>query len=161
MDIPVFFLVSLLLLLGGVVGSFTPMVPAGLLSIGGVLVYWWSTGFTDPGPLLVAALVFVGALVLIADYAGGVVAARAGGASTRNSVIGGVVGLALFFVLGPLGIVLGLVGTVFVLELYDGRRSEESAKAAVYALLGALGSGVVQFLLTLSILVAFVLVIAF
>lgn len=156
MEIPVYLVLSLGLLVAAVIGSLTPMVPAGLLSIAGILVYWWSTGFVSPGPLFLGAFVFVGALVVIADYAGGVVAARAGGASTRNSIIGGVVGFALFFVLGPLGIVIGLVGTVFVLELYGGKQRSDSAKAAVYALLGALGSGVVQFVLTGSLLVAFV-----
>lgn len=158
MELPVSLLVALGLLIAGVIGSITPMVPAGLLSIAGILVYWWSTGFTSPGTLFVAAFVFVGALVLVADYASGVVAARAGGATTRNSLLGAVVGFVLFFVLGPLGLVLGLAGTVFLLELYQGKQKAESARAAGYAVIGALGSGIVQFVLTFGLLIAFLIV---
>ncbi len=161
MELPVFLLVALGLLIAGVIGSITPMVPAGLLSIAGILVYWWSTAFMSPGTLFVAAFVFVGALVLVADYASGVVAARAGGATTRNSLLGAMVGFVLFFVLGPLGLVLGLAGTVFLLELYQGKQRAESARAAGYAVLGALGSGIVQFVLTLGLLIAFLVVLVF
>lgn len=155
MEIPVYLVLSLGLLVGGVIASVTPMIPAGLLSIAGILVYWWSTGFTSPGTLVLGAFILVGLLVVIADYAAGIVAAKAGGATTRNSLLGAVVGFVLFFVLGPFGLVLGLAGTVFILELYKGKRTEDSAKAAIYALLGALGSGIVQFVLTLGLLLAF------
>ena len=159
MELPVFLTVSLLLLVAGVVGSFVPMVPAGLLSIAGILVYWWSTGYTSPGTLVLVAFVVVGGLVVLVDYAAGAIAARAGGATTRNSVIGAVVGFLLFFVLGPLGIILGMAVTVFVLELYRGQKRSESMRAAVYAVIGALGSSVMQFFLTLSLLVAFLVIV--
>ena len=155
MEIPVYLVLAVGLLVGGVIGSIAPMVPAGLLSIAGILVYWWHTGYTSPGPILLAAFLLVGGLVLLADWAGGAVAAKAGGASARNSVIGAVVGAGLFFVLGPLGIIVGLVGTVFALELRQGRETRESARAALFALVGALSSGAVQFVLTLGLLVAF------
>ncbi|MFW5956788.1 MAG: DUF456 family protein [Halorhabdus sp.] len=157
MEITVFLVVALALVLGGVVGSFVPMVPAGLLSIGGVLVYWWSTGYVTPGPLVLAALLVVGFLVVTVDYLAGAIAAKAGGASTLHSLLGALVGFLLFFVFGPVGIVIGITGTVFALELYRGRARNESLKAAGYALVGTLGSSVMQFVLTLSMLVAFLL----
>lgn len=159
MELPVYLLVATGLLVAGVIGSITPMVPAGLLSIAGILVYWWSTGFTSPGTLFLVAFVLVGALAVLADYASGVVAARAGGATTRNSLLGAVVGFVLFFVLGPLGLLLGLAGTVFLLELHAGKQTEESARAAMYAVIGALGSGIVQFVLTVGLLVAFLVMV--
>jgi uncharacterized protein YqgC (DUF456 family) len=155
MELSVFLVVALALLLGGVVGSFVPMVPAGLLSIGGVAVYWWSTGYVTPGPVVFAGFVAVGLLVVAVDYLAGAIAAKAGGASTLSSLAGAVVGFLLFFVLGPIGIVLGITATVFALELYRGRARSESLKAAAYALVGTLGSSVMQFVLTLSMLVAF------
>ncbi|MFB6200825.1 MAG: DUF456 family protein [Halorhabdus sp.] len=158
MEISVFLVVALALLLGGVVGSFVPMVPAGLLSIGGIVVYWWSSGYATPGPLVFAGFIAVGLLVLIVDYLAGVIAAKAGGASTLSSVAGALVGFALFFVLGPVGILLGITATVFALELYRGRTQGESLKAAGFALVGTLGSSVMQFVLTLSMLVAFLVV---
>ena len=160
MEITAFLVVALALLVGGVVGSFVPMVPAGLLSLGGVVIYWWSTGYVTPGPLVLVGFLAVGLLVVVVDYLAGVIAAKAGGASTASSLGGAVVGFALFFVLGPVGIVLGITVTVFVLELYRGNARNESLRAAVYALVGTLGSSVMQFVLTLSMLVGFLLVIA-
>ncbi|MFB6114110.1 MAG: DUF456 family protein [Halodesulfurarchaeum sp.] len=159
MEIPLFLVIAIGLLVAGVVGSFTPLVPAGGLSILGILVYWWSTGYSSPGPLFLAAFVFVGVIVVLVDYAAGVVAAKAGGASTRNSILGGVVGFALFFVLGPFGIILGVSGTVFLLELYDGTETGESVRAAWFAVIGASGSSVMQFVLTLSLLLAFLVLV--
>ncbi|WP_181685904.1 DUF456 domain-containing protein [Halorhabdus salina] len=160
MEITVFLVVAMALLVGGVVGSFVPMVPAGLLSIGGIAVYWWSTGYVTPGLIVFVGFIAVGLLVVAVDYVAGAVAAKAGGASTLSSLAGAVVGFLLFFVLGPVGIVLGITATVFALELYRGNARSESLKAAVYALVGALGSSVMQFVLTLSMLVAFGLVVA-
>ncbi|WP_135663709.1 DUF456 domain-containing protein [Halorhabdus rudnickae] len=158
MEITLFLLIALALLLGGVIGSFVPMVPAGLLSIGGIVVYWWSTGYVTPGPLVLVGFVAVGLVVVAVDYLAGAMAAKAGGASTLSSLAGAVVGFLLFFVLGPVGIVLGITATVFALELYRGRASNESLRAAGYALIGTLGSSVMQFVLTLSMLVAFLVV---
>ncbi|CCQ32753.1 hypothetical protein HLRTI_000726 [Halorhabdus tiamatea SARL4B] len=158
MEITVFVLLALALLVGGVLGSFVPMVPAGLLSIGGIVVYWWSTGYATPGPIVLAGFLTVGVLVVAVDYLAGAIAAKAGGASTLSSVAGALVGFALFFVLGPVGILLGITATVFALELYRGRARDESLKAAGYALVGTLGSSVMQFVLTLSMLVAFLVV---
>jgi len=155
MEPTLFLVVALALLVGGVLGSFVPMVPAGLLSIGGIVIYWWSTGYVTPGPLVLAGFLAVGLLVVVVDYLAGAVAAKAGGASTLSSLAGAVVGFLLFFVLGPVGIVLGITATVFALELYRGKARDESLRAAGYALIGTLGSSVMQFVLTLSMLVAF------
>lgn len=161
MESTAFLLVALAMLVGGVVGSFVPMVPAGLLSIGGVVVYWWSTGYADPGTVVLVGFVALGVFVVVVDYLAGAIAAKAGGASTLSSLLGAVVGFLLFFVLGPVGIVLGITATVFALELYRGKARDESLTAAGYALVGTLGSSVMQFVLTLSMLVAFLVLLAF
>ncbi|EMA42178.1 hypothetical protein C448_11626 [Halococcus morrhuae DSM 1307] len=150
---------SLALLVVGVVGSVVPLVPGTLSSLVGVYLYWWTSGYTDPGPLLLAALTVVGVLALVADYFGGAVSARAGGASMVTTTLAAIVGIALFFVVGPLGIVLGVAGTVFVVEFYRHRDPERSLRAALYAAVGVLASTVVQLLVTVTMLVALVAVI--
>jgi uncharacterized protein YqgC (DUF456 family) len=143
----------------GVVGSVVPLVPGTLSSLVGVYLYWWASGYTEPGPLLLAALTVVGVLALVADYFGGAVSARAGGASMVTTTLAAIVGIALFFVVGPLGIVLGVAGTVFVVEFYRHRDPERSLHAALYAAVGVLASTVVQLLVTVTMLVALVAVI--
>jgi uncharacterized protein YqgC (DUF456 family) len=105
------------------------------------------------------ALTLVGLFALAVDWLAGFVSAKAGGASLFTSVAAGVVGLALFFVAGPVGVVAGVAGTVFVLELARNSSVEDSGRAALYITIGMLASTAVQFLLTLSLLVAFLLVV--
>ena len=146
------------LLVAGVVASLLPGVPAPLLSLAGVVLYWWSTGYAQPGTVLLVALVGVGLLALAADWLGGVVAARVGGASNTTAILAGLAGLLLFPVAGPVGIVAGSAGTVFVLEYLKGRDANASARAAGAYVLGAFASAAVQFVLTLSMLLTVALV---
>ena len=143
-------------LLVGVVGAIVPGVPGPLASLAGVYLYWWHSGFADPGIVLLLALTAIGVLALVADYASGVVSARVGGASFRTTLVAGAVGLALLFVAGPVGTILGVVATVFVLEVRRHRDPARGARTAAVVVLGMLGSAVVQVLLTTTMLVAFV-----
>ena len=154
-------LVAIGLAVLGVVGSVVPVLPGALLSVGGVLLYWWSTGYADPSALVLAGFVVVGLFAAAVEYFGGAVAAGVGGASRWTVVAAGAVGLVLFFVAGPVGVVVGVAGTVFGLELVRHGDARQGGTAALYAVVGILGSALVQVLLTASMLVAFVLVVAF
>ncbi len=153
-------LVAFALLLAGVVGSLTPQVPGAPFSLAGVLVYWWGSGFSEPGVLLLAALVLVGVATWAVDWLGGVVGAKVGGASTKTAIVAGLVGLVLFVAtgLGPIGMLLGVAGTVFALEFYRQQDARAGAKAAAVTTAAMLGSTVVQTLLTASVLLAMVVV---
>ncbi|KAB1188070.1 MULTISPECIES: DUF456 domain-containing protein [Haloferax] len=155
-----FFWFALALLVLGVAGSILPFLPGAILSVIGVLVYWWSSGFSEPSLLALFGLLLVGVIAIVTDYGAGVIAARVGGASTRTSIIAGVVGFILLFVFGPLGLVLGVAGTVFVIEYLEHEDAEQSSRRALYTTIGVLASSAVQVLLTASILVGFVLVVA-
>lgn len=150
--------VAFALLVGGVVGSLTPQVPGAVLSTAGVLVYWWASGFSEPGTVVLAGLLVVGLATWAVDWLGGAVAARVGGASTRTAVLAGLVGFLLFFVTGPVGMLLGVAATVFVAEYVRGRDARAGAKAAAVTTLGMLGSAVVQAVLTAGMLAAVVAV---
>lgn len=154
-------LLALALLVLGVVGTVAPLVPGALLSLSGVLLYWWSTGFTDPSLPVFVALVLVGIVTVVVDYAGGAVAAKAAGASTLTTGLAVVVGFVLLFVTGPVGFLVGIAVTVFVAEFARNQNAEQSGKAALYATVGVLASTAVQILLTASMLVAFVFVLFF
>lgn len=151
-------IVALALLVVGVAGSVVPLLPGALLSLAGVLLYWWQSGYAEPGPILLVVLVLVGLVGVIADYFAGAVSAAAGGASTVTTVFAAIVGIVLFFVVGPLGVIVGVMGTVFVVEFYRHQDPEQSLRTAIYAAIGMLASTVVQALLTVTILVTMVLV---
>lgn len=146
------FVVSLALLILGVIGSVLPLLPGALSSLVGVYLYWWSTGFTAPGTVALFVLTVIGVSALVIDYFGGALAARFGGASLLTSTLAAIVGFVLLFVTGPLGLLLGMAATVFIVEYIRHRDARASLKATVSASVGLLTSAVAQLLLTVSML---------
>ncbi|MFB6216229.1 MAG: DUF456 domain-containing protein [Candidatus Aenigmatarchaeota archaeon] len=156
-----FLLLAIILLLAGIIGSFTPLVPAALLSISGILLYWWSTSYTEPGILVITLSLISGTIALLVDWFAGAISAKAGGASSQTTRIAAIAGILLFFIAGPLGIVIGTGLTVFLLEMIETEDHRDSLESAAYAVAGLLASSLMQFLLTVSILVFFLLGILF
>lgn len=151
--------VALLLLVGGVVGSIVPLIPGAGLSLVGVYLYWWHMGYTEPHILILLALTLGGLAAMVVDLLAGAIATRASGADTRTQLAAALAGTVLFFVAGPLGILVGIGAVVFVVEYGRGGDATASVRTAAYAVAGVLASAVVQFLVTFSMLVVMVLVI--
>lgn len=151
------FLVALALLVVGIIGSVVPLLPGALTSLIGVYLYWWSTEFTEPGLLALVALTVIGLATFLFDFFGGAISARAGGASLVTTGLASVVGLVLLFFTGPVGLLAGIAGTVFLAEFYRNKDAKTSARTALYATVGVLASTVTQLLLTISMLVVFLL----
>jgi hypothetical protein len=152
-------LVAIALAVLGVIGSATPLVPGAGLSLGGVYLYWWHTGYSEPGTVVLVALTLLGVATMAIDYLAGLVSAKAGGASWTTGVVAGVVGLALLFVAGPVGVIGGVAGTVFALEYYRNGDREESFRVAVRTTVAMLGSTIVQVLFTATMLVVLLFVV--
>jgi len=146
---------ALALLLAGVAGCVVPAVPGPPLSLAGVYLGWWGSGFSEPGTILLATLTLLGVLAVVADLAADVVSARIGGASLTTSLIACAVGILVIVFVGPIGSLLAVVGTVFILEYRRQGDAARGAKAAGVVVLGTLGSTAVQVLLTGSVLVVF------
>jgi|AntDeeMetagen681_2_1112603.scaffolds.fasta_scaffold08555_2 hypothetical protein len=158
--VEVAFAAAVVLLIAGIVGSIVPMVPGPLLSVVAVVGYWWSTGYTDPGVVVLGGLVLVAVLAFVVEFVASAISARAGGASWRVTGIAGVAGVVLLFLTGPLLMILGVSLLVFLLEV---RRHDDVSRgmtAAVYTTIGIFGSTVAQALLTFLVLVGFLLAVA-
>ncbi|MGB9965235.1 DUF456 domain-containing protein [Halobacterium hubeiense] len=143
-------MVAFALLVGGVAGSVLPLLPSGLLSLAGVLAYWWATG--RPGFLLLAALVGLAVTATLVDWLAGFVGARASGTDTRTAALAGGVGFLLLFPAGPLGLLLGVAATVFAVEFRASEDLRGSARRAGYATVGVLASAGMQVVLTATVL---------
>ncbi len=150
-------IVAVALLVGAVVGTVVPVVPGGALSLAGLLLYWWGSGFTEPGLLALVVLSVLAVTTLFVDLFAGASAARYGGASWTTTGAAVVVSIVLFVVTGPIGLLVGLFGTVFALEFVLGGDVRESSRSAAYATVGVLASTAIQVLLTGTILLGFVL----
>lgn|GEM_PF-245199 len=152
---------AFVLLGGGVVGSVAPVIPSGLLSLLGVVTYWFASGFSDPGLLLLSGLVLVALLAMAAEWLAGAISAKAGGASNRTTIAATLVGFVGLIAFGPIGFLLGTAGTVFGLTYAENEDAEASARAAGITLVGMLTSTLVQLLLTVGVLVVMVGVLVF
>ena len=152
---------AFVLLGGGVVGSVAPMIPSGLLSLAGVLIYWVASGFGDPDLLILSGLVLVSVVAMAAEWLSGAVSAKAGGASTKTTVAATLVGFLGLLVVGPVGFILGTALTVFGLTYWENEDAEASARAAGVTILGMLTSSLAQLLLTVGVLVVMVFVLVF
>ncbi|MFC5973373.1 DUF456 family protein [Halomarina salina] len=150
--------IALGLLVLAVVGAVAPLIPGALLSFAGILLYWYSTGYASPSTYVVVVLSLVALGTAAVDYFGGALAAKAGGASTLSTLVASVVGIVLLFLTGPVGLILGVTVSVFVVEYWRNRDARQSARATLYAAIGILASTVVQVLTTLSLLVAMLFV---
>lgn len=148
-------IVAIALLVAAVVGTVVPLVPGGLLSLSGLYLYWWHSGFTTPGAITLVVLSVLGMLTLLVEFFAGSIAAKAGGASWGTTAAAAVVGIVLMIVTGPIGLLVGLFGTVFVLEFARNGDLDRSTQSAFYATVGMLASTAAQAVLTTTILFGF------
>lgn len=96
--------VAVLLILMGVIGSFLPGIPGVLLVFGGMLLAAWIDGFRQIGWVTLTILGILTALALLADLLGALAGAKRVGAS-RGALLGAAVG-------GLIGIFFGLPGAL-------------------------------------------------
>ena len=138
--------------------SFVPFVPSGVLAALTVVGYAYTTGFAEPGIVTLVALVLVSLLASAMDLLSGMISGRLGGASTRTVGAGTLVGVALLFVMGPIGIVVGLGGTVFLVSYYENTAEPRVAlRRSAYAVIGVLAGPVVQAVMLAGVTVVFAL----
>ncbi|WP_122088513.1 DUF456 domain-containing protein [Halalkalicoccus subterraneus] len=155
--VEVAFALAIALLVCGVIGSIVPLVPGALLSLAGIYGYWWATGYTEPGAIFLVAATVLGLAAFGLDYLASAISARAGGAGWRTTALAAVVGLVLLVTTGPIGMLVGVAGVVFVMEFERSGDLEASARNALYTALGTLASEAIQVLLTGALLVGFLL----
>jgi len=109
------------------------MVPSGLLSLSTrrLLV---GAGLEELSVLTFAVLVFIAVITALVEFfGGGSIAARAGGASWLTTAAAATVGIILLMVVtGPLGLLVGLFGTVFVLEFVRNGELEGSTRCGLH-----------------------------
>lgn len=152
-----FLVLAVALMIIGIIGSFMPAVPGPLMSIIGVTVYFWSTGYTVPSPLVFSLIVFTGLVALGLDYLASYVGADKAEASKRTAVAAAIASFLLFFVSGPIGIIIGTGGTVLLRELMLGKEFDKALRSAVYTTIALLGSIFAKVGLTALMLLVFII----
>ena len=128
-----------ILMLVGLLGIFLPLVPDVLLIWGAALGYGLLVGWGQSGPWLFGLITLLGLLAAAAEaWVSGAGAYKAG-ASPWSILAGLAGGVAGFFLLPPIGMVIGLLAGTYLAEYL--RRKD--ARQAGRAMLGmGLGYGV-------------------
>lgn len=147
-------LITLLCLFIGLLGTVMPFLPGlGLIFIG-ILIFAIATNFTLISLPTVVIFGLIALAASLASYFAGAIAAKATGASryaVAGALIGGVVGIFA----GPLGIPVGTFIGALIGALSDGRSLKHATTMARHAMIGVLSTVVIQFVIGVSLIVAF------
>jgi uncharacterized protein YqgC (DUF456 family) len=149
-----FLAASLALLLAGIIGSIVPGLPGPVFSIGGALLYWWSTGYTTPGTIAMVLIVSTGLLAIFLDVIAGYLGAKRS-SDRKTGVLAALSAVACFIVTGPIGVILGPGLVVFLVETSKGVEPREALDTALKTTLALMGSVVGKVVLTSLILATF------
>lgn len=153
-------LLTLLCLFIGLLGTLIPILPGlGLIFIG-ILIFAIATNFTAISLATVITCGVVALLASLASYFAGAITAKATGAS-RHAVAGALIGGVLGIFAGPLGIPIGTFLGALLGALSDGRSLKKSVQTARHAMIGMLSAVVLQFIIGLSLILTFFLAVWF
>lgn len=99
-------ILSALLILGGLAGTVLPALPGTALVLGGIVLGAWIDDFTRVGVGTLAVITALAVLAWVLDYVAGLLGARRAGAS-HQALIGAALGTVV-------GLFMGLVGVLFM-----------------------------------------------
>jgi len=144
-------IVSLLLCLIGIVGSFLPIIPGPLTSwLGILLLYLTSAVEFNLNFVLITFTVAVSVGIL--DYIIPILGVKKLGGS-RSGQIGTTVGLIVaLIILGPIGIIIGPFMGALLGEMSTNKSIQDSLKPAFGSFIGVIAGSVIKFLISLSFL---------
>lgn len=122
------------LVLGGIAGSFLPVLPGPPLAFLGLAVLWFSSNYQPNAELLGMHLAAASAITAL-DYFVPIWGTKKFG-GTKAGTTGATIGLLIGLFLGPLGIIFGPFAGALLGELSAGTPQNQAVKAAFGAFLG-------------------------
>lgn len=148
----VIFVLALILMILGIVGSVLPVLPGPILSFTGLLIYYifQENEILTLGPVLLFAL--GAALLIIADYVLPLLGVKFLGASKNGqwgAIIGALLGVVFF---PPLGIFIGALLGAIIGEMYYGKKFPEAMMVAMGVVTGSVVAIFLQVIFSLSVL---------
>ena len=154
-------ILGFILMIGGIIGSFLPVLPGPITSWFGLLAIY----FTSNKPISTTVLIVtfsIAAVVFLLDYIIPAVGTKKFG-GTKYGIIGTTVGLILGLIFfPPFGIVIGpFVGALLGELIYDRKDHSRATKAAFGSFLGFLTSTFIKFLVACIYFGIFIWVLVF
>lgn len=148
----IIFIVALILMILGIVGSVLPIVPGPILSFAGLLVYYifQENEVLSLGPILLFALGML--FLIVADYVLPLLGVKFLGASKKGqwgAIIGALLGIVFF---PPLGIFIGALMGAIIGEMYYGKKFPEAMMVAMGVVTGSVVAIFLQVIFSLSVI---------
>lgn len=148
----IIFVVALVLMIVGIIGSILPVVPGPILSFAGLAVYYifQENEILNLGPVLFFGLGML--FLVVADYLLPFLGVKFLGASRSGqwgAVIGALVGVVFF---PPLGIFIGALSGAIIGEMQHGKKFPEALGVAMGVVTGSVVAIFLQVIFSLSVL---------
>lgn len=143
----------------GLFGAFIPAVPGVGLVYAGILLYAIVDGFSN---IAVSTIIWFGVVALLASgasYFGSALGTKKGGGGMRplwGTILGAIIGTVT---IGPIGIFVGAFVGALVGALLEGQTPEKAMRLALMSVTGIIGGSLIQFLLSVALIVAFLVAI--
>ena len=135
----------------GLIGCFIPIIPSPITSWFGFLILYFSSNNIISFKFLIFTLL-ISILFFLGDFFLPLITAKKFG-SSKKGIIGTGVGLFLgFFILGPIGIILGACIGAFIGELMNNKRNEKILGSVVGAIVGVLSGIILKLVVSLVFL---------
>ena len=142
---------GLILMFLGLIGCFIPIIPSPITSWFGFLILYFSSNNIISFKFLIFTLL-ISILFFLGDFFLPLITAKKFG-SSKKGIIGTGVGLFLgFFILGPIGIILGACIGAFIGELISNKKSEKILGSVGGAIVGVLSGIILKLVVSLVFL---------
>ena len=135
--------IGIVLVIVGLVGTVLPALPGAMLIVAGLVVAAWADGFTKVGVVTLVIIGVIGAASYLVDFAAAALGAKRFGASPR-AMVGAGLGTLLGLFLGIPGIVIGPFLGAVIGELTVHRDMAKVGKAGFAAWIGFLAGMAVK-----------------
>lgn len=148
-------IVSAVLIITGLIGSFLPVIPGPITSWFGLFTLSQIQDFPYNNTLLILTFI-VAIIIFIVDYFIPIIGSKYFGGS-KYGIIGTSVGL-LIGLLSPIpfGIIIGAFLGALIGEYFGGKSISEGIKPAIGSLVGIISSSIIKFITGFSFLVIYI-----
>ena len=159
MSLVILTIISGIIIFLGLAGTLLPFLPGPQLSLLGLIIYGWFTGFEYVSVLWIVIFAILTLLTMLFDIFGPALGAKKQQASRQGvwgSVLGGLFGI---FVLGPIGVLAGPFIGGFIWEFYASQNHGQALRAAWGAFVAMLIGTMFKFAVSLGMTGYFILAI--
>ena len=144
-------LTGLILMILGLIGCFTPIIPSPITSWFGFIILDFSSNMIISFKFLSFTLI-ISILLFVGDFFLPLFTAKKFG-SSKKGILGTGIGLFLgFFILGPVGMILGACIGAFAGELINNRTGDKISNAIIGSIIGVLSGVFLKFVVSLVFL---------